>query len=96
MNSPRPLLFRLVRDAVPRHELIEHHNSNQHIHLREGEGERERREGGHKERARDHPRHRQRETEREGERERVRCFSNIDGITDNRLHLTYMKPRLSL
>lgn len=35
VNLPRPLLFGLVRDAVPRHELVKHHDSDEHVHLRD-------------------------------------------------------------
>lgn len=35
VNLPRPLLFGLVGDAVSRHELVEHHDSDEHVHLRD-------------------------------------------------------------
>lgn len=37
VNLPRPLLFGLVGDAVSRHELVKHHDSDEHVHLRHTE-----------------------------------------------------------
>lgn len=36
-NLPCPLLFGLVGDAVSRHELVKHHDSDKHVHLRDTE-----------------------------------------------------------
>lgn len=35
-NSPGSLLLGLVRDSVPRHELVEDHDPDEHVHLARG------------------------------------------------------------